>query len=139
MTIEDQIALIEKRMVILEELQRQLSELQGRESSFDADLVNEFIQRTNQQVHAVEKSLDRGVVTLPKKVLARPDIEQKEIKLPDVDRTPYSDGIDQIDNFFDDVKDSELAKKGTRDFAEAFVKAQVLPHHLEEMGRLSQE
>ena len=56
-----------------------------------------------------------------------------------MDRTPYSDGIDQIDNFFDDVKDSELAKKGTRDFAEAFVKAQVLPHHLEEMGRLSYE
>ena len=54
-------------------------------------------------------------------------------------KTPYSEEISALATFFQEVKESEISKKGIRSFANGTVKSTILPRHIEETARASSE
>ena len=93
--------------------------------------------KTAALVRQIESSLDRGLVGLPYAELEHPELAEREVKEPTIDKTPYSAEIESALSFFDEVRDSDLAKQGTKDFAFGMAKANVLPLHLQNMRELS--
>lgn len=54
-------------------------------------------------------------------------------------KTPYTSQIDAAWQLLEAVKDSELQKKGTKDFADGTAKAFILPRHIDNIKRLSEK
>ena len=131
MCINDQIPLLETRVAALEELQRQLKEVRGRQSKLDKNLLDSYLKKAASQVSQIENSLDKGFVSLPDAELTRPEIVRREAQEPKMQTTPYTEQIEALGKFFDEVKESDLAKRCTKDFAEGTARSHVLPRHLE--------
>ena len=55
---------------------------------------------------------------------------------PKIDKTPYTGEIRDTMDFYDEFKESDVAKKGTADYAEGYARNQVLPIHLQNMSLL---
>ena len=54
-------------------------------------------------------------------------------------KTPYSEDIAAAVALFEEVRDSDLAKKGTADFAEGVARSEIIPRHLSNMKKLSSD
>ena len=58
---------------------------------------------------------------------------------PKIDKTPYTGEIKDAMDFYDEFKESDMAKKGTADYAEGYARNSVLPIHLQNMNLLHAE
>ena len=56
-----------------------------------------------------------------------------------MENTPYSEEITALGVFYQEVKESELSKKGIRDYTSGVVKSSVLPRHIQEISHINQE
>ena len=54
-------------------------------------------------------------------------------------KTPYTPQIDSAWELLEEVKDSELQKRGTKDFANGTAKAFILPRHIKKMEKISEQ
>lgn len=54
-------------------------------------------------------------------------------------KTPYTEQIESVSQLLEEVKDSDLQKRGTKDFANGTAKAFVLPRHIEGNKKISAE
>ena len=79
----------------------------------------------------IENSLDRGIVGLPRQALTYPQITQRQAQTPKLEKTPYTEQIESLDTFFEEVVNSDIAKRGTEKFADAIVKEKLLTWYLD--------
>ena len=87
----------------------------------------------------IERSLDRGIVALPATDLAEPILETLKLPEPKISKTPYSDQITGLTDFYHAAKESEMAKKGIKAFTNGKVKDSVLPRHIRDSGSVNDE
>ena len=69
-------------------------------------------------------------MSLPPRDLAIPALADLKQAPPSIDSTPYSGQIDELLTFFREIRDSELAERGKKDFTNGLAKKQILPVHL---------
>ena len=105
----------------------------------DKQLLDKYLSKTIEDAYQIERSLDKGIVSLPAVDLAEPVFEARELPEPKISKTPYNDDITRLVDFFKEIKDSELSKKGIRDFTSGTVKEQVLPRHIRDTGDINRE
>ena len=105
----------------------------------DKQLLDTYLTKTIEDAYQIERSLDKGIVNLPAVDLAEPVFEARELPEPKISKTPYNDDITRIVAFFDEIKDSELSRKGIRDFTSGAVKEQILPRHIQDTGDVNKE
>ena len=77
------------------------------------------------------------MVGLPADELVRPHIEEKTIPEPKISKTPYTAQISDTESFFNEMKDSDLAKRGIKDFSDGHAKETILPRHLKNLQKVS--
>ena len=71
--------------------------------------------------------------------MSEPVFEARELPEPTISKTPYSEEISRIVDFFQEIKDSELSRKGIRAFTTGTVKEAVLPRHIRDTGDVNRE
>ena len=130
MSLTDQIAYLEEHVQLLEEIQRQLSEVKGHESSVEKQALESYLKVTADKIREIEASLDKGLIGLSQSEIGRPEMAELKVAEPKIDKTPYTAEINELTSFFHEIRDSELAKRGTKDFANGLVKKRTLPLHL---------
>lgn len=111
--------------------------MKGRENKVDSNVLQAYVNKTAAQVRAIQSSLDQGTIGLSGADLRRPSLEVKELKEPSISKTPYTDVIAAASAFVEEVKVSEIANKGTKDYANGVAKSMVLPRHLKDVKQLS--
>ena len=94
-------------------------------------LLDSYLTKTIEDVYQIERSLDKGIVGLPDVDLSEPVKESiYELPEPKISKTPYSEEISSLIEFFKEIKESKLSQKGVRDFATGTVKDTVIPRHI---------
>lgn len=130
MSIDRQLSTLQDKVQLLEELQRQLSEVKGRDKDVDQSILDAYLRQATARVSSIESSLDRGLVGPPQADLERPKLTEKDVPKPDIKKTPYTEEIEAAYTFFQEAKDSDIAKKGIAEFADGVARSEVLPRHI---------
>lgn len=105
----------------------------------DKQLLDTYLSKTIEDAYQIERSLDKGIVSLPAVDLTEPVFEVREVPEPKISKTPYNEDITRLVAFFDEIKDSELSRRGIRDFTSGAVKEQILPRHIRDTGEVNRE
>ena len=78
--IERQLEILQGKVQTLQELQRQLSEVKGRDVDVDKKILAAYLTKAAEKVASVESSLNQGLVGLPEIELRRPEIKEREVE-----------------------------------------------------------
>lgn len=144
-SLQTQLCSLEGLAGDLVEIKRQIDEIrcsnkQNRHQQLDKKLLDAYLVQAIEQTSLIEHSLDRGIVGLPA-IEVENQVEQNRAELPKprISQTPYSQEMSSLIDFFDEVKNSEISKRGIYDFTTGTVKSSVLPRHLKDIGDASIE
>ena len=90
----------------------EIRQYRGKENNgekIDDKLLDAYLQRNIDKVLEIERSLDRGIFALPASDLAEPILQTLKLPAPKISKTPYSDQITGLTDFYREAKESEMA------------------------------